>query len=110
MDEAILEMEMSGTPDGPATPQEAKPAAGPNIALNIVLVPRLGIVGASLASFVSYTVQAAFAVFFASRVSGQRALSLFMPGRDDLLLVAATARRLLWRVAGASKPGNRVQV
>jgi len=79
-----------------------------NIALNIVLVPRLGIVGASLASFVSYTVQAAFAVFFASRVSGQRALSLFMPGRDELLLVAATARRLLRRVAGAIKPGNRV--
>ncbi len=51
-----------------------------NIGLNFALIPRFGIVGASLASVFSYTLQAAVAVFFASRLSGHSPLELFVPG------------------------------
>jgi len=68
-----------------------------NIALNLVLIPRFGIVGASLSSLISYTFQAAVAVVFASRLSGQSALSLFVPGRDEIVLLVDTTRRLTGR-------------
>ncbi|HEY5486109.1 MAG TPA: polysaccharide biosynthesis C-terminal domain-containing protein, partial [Candidatus Limnocylindrales bacterium] len=67
------------------------------IALNLVLIPRFGIVGASLSSLISYTFQAAVAVVFASRLSGQSALSLFVPGRDEIVLLVDTTRRLTGR-------------
>jgi O-antigen/teichoic acid export membrane protein len=65
-----------------------------NIALNVVLIPVFGIAGASLSSLISYTVQAVIAVVFASRLSGQSALSLFIPGTGEMRLLADTARRL----------------
>jgi len=67
-----------------------------NVALNLVLIPRYGIVGASLASLVSYSFQAVVAVTFASRLSGQSPLSLFVPGRAEAVLFFQT----LWRLWG----------
>jgi stage V sporulation protein B len=61
-----------------------------NIALNLFLIPRLGITGASLASLISYTAQAAIAVFFAGRLSGQSPLSLFVPGMGEVRLLTGT--------------------
>jgi O-antigen/teichoic acid export membrane protein len=69
-----------------------------NIALNIVLIPRLGIVGASLSSLVSYTCQAGLYVHLASRLSGQPRRSLFVPGLDEVRIVFGTATRLRRRV------------
>ena len=69
-----------------------------NVALNVVLIPVYGIVGAALASLISYTLQAALAVAFASRLSGQSPLSLFVPGREEVVLFLGT----LWRLWGAA--------
>jgi O-antigen/teichoic acid export membrane protein len=69
-----------------------------NVALNILLIPKLGIVGASLASLVSYTLQAGLYVYLASRLSGQPWRSLFVPGRDELRILFGTGTRLLSRV------------
>jgi O-antigen/teichoic acid export membrane protein len=66
-----------------------------NLLLNLLLIPRLGIVGASLSSTVSYTFQAAVAIFLASRLSGHSPLSLFVPGLGEVRLLAATLPRLL---------------
>jgi O-antigen/teichoic acid export membrane protein len=66
-----------------------------NVALNIVLIPIYGIVGAAMASVVSYSVQASFALFFASRLAGQSPLSLIVPGRAEVALVIATLPRLM---------------
>jgi O-antigen/teichoic acid export membrane protein len=65
-----------------------------NVALNLVLIPMFGIVGAALASLISYTFQAGVALIFASRLSGQSPLSLFMPGTAEVRLMVETTRRL----------------
>ena len=69
-----------------------------NIGANIVLIPMYGIVGASLASVISYTLQAVIIILLASHVSGQPPLSLFVPGKDEVFLLIGTGRRLLERV------------
>ena len=66
-----------------------------NVVLNIILIPAYGIVGASLSSLVSYSLQAVIALVFASRLSGQPLLSLFVPGLQEAGLVVATLPRLL---------------
>jgi O-antigen/teichoic acid export membrane protein len=75
-----------------------------NVALNLVLIPRFGIVGASLSSLISYTFQAGMAVIFASRLSGQSPLSLFVPGTGEIRLLVETGRRLTGQLKAR---GNR---
>jgi O-antigen/teichoic acid export membrane protein len=65
-----------------------------NVAVNLFTIPRFGIVGASLASVISYTAQAGLAVAFASRLSGQSPLALIVPGRAEVSLLIATLTRL----------------
>jgi len=55
-----------------------------NIAANVALIPILGIVGAAAASLISYSCEAAIMVVVASRLSGQPALSLILPGREEV--------------------------
>jgi O-antigen/teichoic acid export membrane protein len=74
-----------------------------NVALNLVFIPRFGIVGASLSSLISYTFQAGMAVIFASRLSGQSALSLFVPGTGEIRLLVETGRRLTGRLKARGK-------
>lgn len=66
-----------------------------NIGLNFVLIPMYGIVGASLASVFSYSLQAGVAVFFASRMSGHSPIALIIPGREEVRLLMTTLPRLL---------------
>jgi O-antigen/teichoic acid export membrane protein len=66
-----------------------------NVVLNLFFIPAFGIVGAALASLFSYTFQAVVALHFASRLSGQPILSLFVPGRADVALVVETSKRLV---------------
>jgi O-antigen/teichoic acid export membrane protein len=66
-----------------------------NIGLNLFLIPRFGIVGASLSSVVSYSIQAAVAVYFAARLSGNSPRALIVPGRDEVRLIATTLPRLV---------------
>jgi len=65
-----------------------------NVALNLVLIPRFGIVGASLSSVVSYTAHAVMTLLIAGRLSGQSPLSLFVPGWAEVLLLVAGLRHL----------------
>jgi O-antigen/teichoic acid export membrane protein len=76
-----------------------------NVAVNVVLIPMYGIVGAALASLVSYTFQAAVAVGFASRLSGESPLRLFVPGREEVALFAGT----LWRLWGTAPVLGRLR-
>jgi len=65
-----------------------------NVVLNLILIPRLGIVGASLASLGSYTALAAMTLLIASRLSRQGPLSLFIPGRAEVELLVSGLVRL----------------
>jgi O-antigen/teichoic acid export membrane protein len=70
-----------------------------NVALNIVLIPIFGIVGASLSSVFSYSLQAVIAIMLASHVSGQPPFSLFVPGKDEVKILIGHGRRLISRVS-----------
>ena len=63
-----------------------------NLSLNVVLIPILGIVGASLASLASYTVLAGMMVIAAARIGGRPAASLVVPGTAELALLVSAAR------------------
>ena len=57
-----------------------------NIMLNVILIPRLGIVGAAWATSVSYTSAFVAAVFAYTQISGNRIRSVILPRRVDLSL------------------------
>jgi len=59
---------------------------------NILLVPKLGYLGAGMTASLSYLVTAVFLIFAFLRVADVR-LSLFKPNREDLRLVASLVKR-----------------
>jgi O-antigen/teichoic acid export membrane protein len=65
-----------------------------NVSLNVVLIPAIGIVGASLASLVSYTVLAGMMLIAASRLAGQSPWTLFVPGAAEVALVGVGLARV----------------
>lgn len=69
-----------------------------NVVLNLILIPRLGIVGASLASLGSYAALAVMTLLIASRLSRQGPLSLFIPGRAEVELLVSGVVRLSRRL------------
>jgi O-antigen/teichoic acid export membrane protein len=69
-----------------------------NVVLNLILIPRFGIVGASLASLGSYTALTVITLAIASRLSGQAPLSLFIPGQAEVELLVAGLLRLRRRL------------
>ena len=73
------------------------------VALDLTLIPRLGAVGAALASTVAYTVSACLMVFLYVRQTGVRVRTLLVPRLDDVRLLADSLRRL-W--AGANPPAG----
>jgi O-antigen/teichoic acid export membrane protein len=68
-------------------------ALGVNLAVNLFLIPPLGIAGAALASMISYSLHATLTVWLASRLSGARVLDFVTPGRAEI-------HRLVERLAG----------
>jgi O-antigen/teichoic acid export membrane protein len=64
-----------------------------NLAMNLLLIPPLGIAGAALSSMISYTVHALLTIGLASRLSGAGPLAFVTPGRAEV-------RRLVDRLAG----------
>ena len=68
-----------------------------NLLLNVLLIPRHGIVGAAWASTASYTTQTVLTVAFFRRVSGVRLSSLIIPRADDVRAYGRLARRLIRR-------------
>ncbi|MCX5752848.1 MAG: oligosaccharide flippase family protein [Candidatus Krumholzibacteria bacterium] len=73
-------------------------AVASNVACNIVLIPRMGIRGAALASTVSYTLYAVVIVIYFVRVSGARLGSLVVPTAGDARYLVRTVARELSRV------------
>jgi len=72
-------------------------AVATNVALNLLWIPRYGIVGAAWASTVSYTVSFLGALFFYCRLSGNRWTSVVLPQLGDWALYFRAAKYLgLW--------------
>jgi O-antigen/teichoic acid export membrane protein len=73
-------------------------AVASNVACNVVLIPRMQISGAALASTVSYTLYAVVIVSYFMRVTGARLGSLVAPTAGDARYLARTVGRELSRM------------
>jgi O-antigen/teichoic acid export membrane protein len=67
-----------------------------NVAANLMLIPLFGIVGASAASLISYSMTAVAATLVAARLAGASPLGFWLPAEGDLSL-AGGALRAMWR-------------
>lgn len=74
-----------------------------NIAANVVLIPRFGIVGAAAASLVSYTLSSVVLTVMAARFSGTPVRRFWIPGPSDARLVLTTGLGLLRTLVGRSR-------
>jgi len=66
---------------------------GVNVLLNLVWIPAAGIVGAGLASSVSYAVSAALFLFWTTRAAGTNFLGSLVPEPADVRVLAQAAAR-----------------
>ncbi len=71
-----------------------------NVAANLVLVPRLGIVGAAVSSSISYTVTAAITLAVFVRLSGRGWAETLVLRPSDVRALVAAGRALVDRVRG----------
>jgi O-antigen/teichoic acid export membrane protein len=74
-----------------------------NLVANVVLIPQLGIVGASLASLLSYTAMALIMLVVACRLSGLSPLELVVPRKSELALLKGIALQTLARVTARTR-------
>ena len=65
-----------------------------NVILNYLWIPQYGIVGASLASSISYTLVAVIVTLAFLRISGSRARDAFLPRKEDWERIVGLLRRL----------------
>jgi O-antigen/teichoic acid export membrane protein len=77
-----------------------------NIVLNIVLIPRLGIVGASTASLISYGLSSIVYSLLAARLTRQKPLDFWIPRGADVRFVVSTIIALVRRIIGLAKRGR----
>jgi O-antigen/teichoic acid export membrane protein len=94
---------------GPATayltgtghPFDATKAIGVNFAVNVganvLLIPRIGIAGAALASTISYSVSCALTLWYFTRRTGAKLSHLLVPRREDIRTIIELSKD----VAGA---------
>ena len=68
------------------------------IALDLALIPKLNIVGASIASTVSYSVSAVMLIVFFTRETGASLRQVLLPNSEDLNVARQLAQPLLRRV------------
>jgi len=68
------------------------------VSLNLYLIPRLDIVGASLTSTASYSVSAVLTIFLNVRLTGSSLRQLLVPTADDFNFARQLAQPLLRRV------------
>jgi len=81
-----------------------------NLVANLILIPRYGIVGAALASLISYTGSAIAISILAARLSRRSVASFWIPRVSDIRFTVATAMEMGVRVLrrGTSlRPANR---
>jgi len=77
-----------------------------NIAVNIVLIPRYGIVGASAASLISYSTSSVVFTMIAARLSHTNVLDFWVPRVSDFRYVIGTSLGLARRILGAAGAGT----
>ena len=77
-----------------------------NIIVNIILIPRFGIVGASAASLVSYAASSAVFTAIAAQLANARFLDFWVPRRSDLLFLGTMSMSLMRRVRGVAPGGT----
>jgi O-antigen/teichoic acid export membrane protein len=83
-----------------------------NLVANVILIPRLGIVGAAAASLISYTAMTALMLGVAWRMSGHSPLHLIVPGMAEFRVIWIGALQILarllrlGRVAPAARGGG----
>lgn len=78
-----------------------------NLVANILLIPRLGIVGAAASSAISYSCHAAMMLAIASRISGTPVHRFVTPGKAEVMAMLGIGRRILTalrRRLGGSPP------
>ena len=77
-----------------------------NVVANLILIPRLGIIGASAASLISYTTSSIALTAIAARLTRMPILDFWVPRLGDVRYVVSTSLGLLRRVrnAAASTP------
>ncbi len=77
-----------------------------NIVLNLVLIPRFGILGAAASSLISYSASSITFSIIASRIAHARVLDFWIPRWGDVKYTVGTivtfGRRLLRKVAGSA--------
>ena len=69
-----------------------------NLAANVILIPRMGIVGAAAASFISYTAMMVMMVFVACRISRLTPWALVVPRKGEFLLLRSVAQLAIAKV------------
>jgi O-antigen/teichoic acid export membrane protein len=74
---------------------------GVNTGLNLLWIPRHGMLGAAWSSAVSYLLQSAMVAVFFLRVTGVPILKLVVPEANDVLIYRRIAERLRARVRGS---------
>jgi O-antigen/teichoic acid export membrane protein len=79
-------------------------ALGGNVLFNLFLIPRMGISGAGLASFLSYSLATLILTYAYLRESGKRPADLFLIRASDLLVYRRLVEDLLNRVARVARP------
>lgn len=77
-----------------------------NVALNVVLIPAWGIVGAASASLISYSLNAGLMLRAASRLSGVDPHRFVVPERADLVRVVTILRAVLERALALRQVRN----
>lgn len=77
-----------------------------NIIANLILIPRFGIVGASTASLVSYSVSSVVFTTIAARLANTRVLDFWVPRSSDLRFIVTMTIGLVRRVLGATPGGT----
>ena len=75
-----------------------------NVVLNLLLIPRYGVVGAAVASSATYLLVGTMIAIVFIRHSGRGLVELLLPRRSDLDAYTSRAARLLRRVLMARDP------
>lgn len=81
-----------------------------NVAANLVLVPRYGILGAAIASSLSYGLTALIMLTVFVRVSGRGVVETLIVRPSDVAAAYAVARALIRRVSGHRRPADEDSV
>jgi O-antigen/teichoic acid export membrane protein len=74
-------------------------ALGVNVASNLLLIPRYGIVGAAASSLISYSLSSLLLTIVASRLTMTRVIDFWVPRPSDVRYVLTTTSNLVRRVA-----------